>query len=78
LTDIDTSSGDGVHGSNAESWSVTNEGKISGNFSFGVDLLGGGSVTNDAGRTITGGYPTSYFPIDLDRYRGPSEDSVRV
>jgi hypothetical protein len=54
-TDINVSSGSGigVYGSSAQSWSVTNEGAISGS-SIGVDLTAGGSVANEAGATISG------------------------
>jgi hypothetical protein len=59
-TDINASSypGDGVFGASTQSWSVTNAGSISGNpafFSDGVHLEAGGSVTNEAGATISGG-----------------------
>jgi hypothetical protein len=54
-TDINVSSGTetGVYGSSARSWAVTNEGAINGAL-YGVNLAGGGSVTNQAGATISG------------------------
>jgi hypothetical protein len=56
-TDINVSSGTetGVFGSNAQSWAVTNQGAISGAL-YGVNLADGGSVTNNAGATISGGH----------------------
>jgi hypothetical protein len=56
-TDINVSSGTetGVYGSSARSWAVTNQGAISGAL-YGVNLAGGGSVTNKAGGTISGGH----------------------
>jgi hypothetical protein len=55
-TDINVSSGTetGVYGSNVQNWGVTNKGAISGGL-YGVNLAGGGSVTNKAGATISGG-----------------------
>lgn len=50
---VDTSSGDGVSGSSAERWSVTNKGAISGHL-YGVNLTGGGSITSRAGGEIMG------------------------
>jgi hypothetical protein len=52
--DVPSASGLGVYGSNVQSWAVTNKGGISGGL-YGVSLSGGGSVTNKAGATISGG-----------------------
>ncbi len=56
-TDINVSSGTetGVYGSNARSWAITNQGAVSGAL-YGVNLARGGSVTNQAGATISGGH----------------------
>jgi fibronectin-binding autotransporter adhesin len=60
-TGIDVSSGTGigVYGSNAQSWRATNEGAIRGHL-YGIDLTAGGSVTNKAGATVSGGHAGIY------------------
>jgi hypothetical protein len=55
-TNIDASSGDGVFGNGAASWTVTNAGAINATgFDFGIVLVNGGTVNNLSGGTISGG-----------------------
>jgi hypothetical protein len=52
---VSSTSDAGVYGSNVQSWAVTNKGAISGGL-YGVNLAGGGSVTDKASATISGGH----------------------
>jgi hypothetical protein len=75
--DVSSGSGIGVSGSNVQSWAVTNKGAISGGL-YGVSLAGGGSVTNKAGATISGGHEYIYKGVYGYTYYAGRGGSVRI